>query len=109
MGESSVVTIEGDGRLSLVRDADADDLVTGRLGPLGDRPQGRHGQAGDLVSIVFDLARSREVLGELAIAGVDRARVVVEGDGAHPRGAGIEGEHELHLGEVSDGYRAVCG
>ena len=50
---------------------------------------------------MFDEPRSREVLGQLPVRSAHDPAVLGEGKGAHPRGAGIDGDHDGHGGTVA--------
>jgi len=63
VGESSRRTVEGDRCLALIGDAERDDVMSVRACSRGDVAQRRDAESGDLVGVVFDLARSWEVLG----------------------------------------------
>ena len=98
VGEMAALAVEGDGRLALVGDADGDHVVARVAGLGGDVAQRRHRQVGDLGGVVLDLAGVGEVLAQLPVGGVHHPGLVVEGDRAHPCGAGIEGENKVHGG-----------
>ena len=104
-GSRPVVAVEGDRCLSLVGDAERDDVVALRARARGDVAQRGDSEIGDLAGVVFDLAGAGEVLGEFAVGGVPDLDAGVEGDAAHPRGAGVEGENQFHRGHASEGYR----
>ena len=109
VGELSRRAVEGDRCLSLIGDAERDDVVAVRARSRGDVAQGRDTESGDLSGVVFDLAGTGEVLGQFEVGGVPDLRLGVEGDGAHPRGTGIEGENQFHRGHASEAYRVVFG
>jgi hypothetical protein len=58
---------------------------------------------------VFHFTRAGEVLGQIAMGGVDDPRVLVVGDAAHARGTGVEGKNEFHRGQDNDGDRVDIG
>jgi hypothetical protein len=98
----SSLTVERDRCLTLVRDTDRDDVMAGVASARGNVAKGRDGEVSDLRGVVLDLTGVREVLGELAVGGVDDIGLVVEGHRADPGGAGVEGEDELHVGQASE-------
>ena len=73
-----LVPFPDDGRLALVRDPDRleVDAATRRLGERGRRRL--HDALPDLLGIVLDPARLREVLRQLAVAAAEHAQVVVD-------------------------------
>jgi hypothetical protein len=80
----------------LIGDADGGHLAG--VDPRGELAQHDLHRLPDVVGVVLDPARLREVLRELAVRRVDQAAVLVEGDGPHPRGAGVDGYYECHGG-----------
>src|SRR5690606_15628057 len=78
----------GDDGLALVGDPDGvgPPVVVDDLG--ADRLRG----GPDLLGVVLDPARSREVLGELPMGVPERGAVAGEGERTHAGGAGIDGQ-----------------
>ncbi len=109
MGEVAGFAVEGDRCLTLVRDADRDHLVAVVVGVRGDLAQGGDRQIGDLGGVVLDPARLGEELGEFAVGARDGLGRSVKGDRAHPGGAGVQGEDELHLAKATEHFWAVTG
>ena len=84
-------------------DPDRGDRVpgVGELGPhLGERLERRRP---DLVRVVLDPPRLREVLRELAVRPADGRAVLVDRERPHPRGAGVDRQADAHHSATSDG------
>src|SRR5690606_19574332 len=87
--------------LALVRDADAGELA--RLDPRRQQRMANRLERGvpEVLGLVLDPARVREMLLELLLADADRAEALVEDDGAGAGGALVDGEDValgLHVG-----------
>jgi 6-phosphofructokinase 1 len=84
-------------RLALVGDPDRGD---GRaVEPRDDVGQGPARGVPDVEGVVLDPPGPREVLEELALRDRDQRAVVVDGDGAHAGGPGVDGEDDGHSPE----------
>jgi hypothetical protein len=95
------LAIPHDRGLALVRDADRCH-VTRRHAGLGQRLlRGRELRGPDLLRIVFDPARLRIDLAELALRHRDDAALAVEHDAARARGALVEGEQKVLVGHLT--------
>ena len=90
----SASSVPGDHGLALVGDAHGDGFPPGLRQPGGHLADGGPDEGPDLGGIVLDPARAREVLGELAVCGVDHPGSVVHHQGPHAGGAGVDGEHD---------------
>src|SRR5437773_7914863 len=87
-------------RLALIRDADGG----GRHLGLGDRlARGVDGDAQDLLGVVLDLSRRREVLGEFAVSPAEYPAVGAEDKRSRAGGALIECEDSGHGDSESGG------
>src|SRR5439155_18909259 len=85
--------LPGAHRLALVRDADG----VGRNSRLFDGfARGVDGDAQDLLGVVLDLSRRREVLGEFAVTPAEDAAVGAQDERGGAGGALIEGEDSRH-------------
>src|SRR5262249_38433186 len=81
-------------RLALVRDADAGDVVPANAGTPASRPQHAQRDAPDLLGIVLDPTRSREVLRELAVRPAADTAAPVEHQHRRPGGALVDRNDE---------------
>ena len=75
-------------RLSLVGDADRRQRLVELADEVG---QGGVDRGQDVVGLVLDPARLREVLGELAVGPAGRPAGLVDREGPHAGGAGVDG------------------
>ena len=82
-----------DDGLALVGDADGRHRLLERRAQLAEHLDDR---GPDLVGVVLDPTRPREVLGELAVRPARRRALLVEGEGAHAGGPGIDGDDDAH-------------
>ena len=89
------------GRLALVGDADRGDVARRDAGGLHHLIKGRRLRRPDLLRIVLDLARSREMLREFALRDGDDTAVRVEQHGSGARRALVEGEDVAAHASVS--------
>ncbi len=108
--------VEGHQRLALVGDADGRDGVApfGQAG--ADLGQGVADRGPDLGGVVLDPAGPGEVLGQLPVGDVGHPALPVDGEGAHPCRARIDGDDDpghadatLTLRGVFRGYSAPFG
>ena len=93
--------VPDDDRLALVGDADRGDRLAGGVQLADDLGQRLAGDAPDVVGVVLDPARLREVLRELAVRTRPRHAVVVDREGAHAGGARVDRDDAAHSGRGS--------
>ena len=82
--------------LALVRDADRRDRLAAIVHLPYDLTERLGRRSPDVLRVVLDPARSREVLRKLAVRMRTRLAVVADGEGAHPRCSGVDGNHAAH-------------
>ena len=94
-----VDAVEGHDGLALVGDADGGDRVARRSArrPPTSARVARDGVP-DLGGVVLDPAGAGEVLGQLPVGDVDDPGLLVDGQGAHPGRARIDGDDDLAMG-----------
>ena len=89
--------------LALVRDSNGGYRCSGRLEAVRDLSKGVAHRLPDLVRVVLHQARPGEVLGELALGGVDDTTGIVDCERADAGGPCVYCEHHGHTGRLRSG------
>ena len=93
---AAAVAVEGDQGLALVGDPNGRDGLVG-VGEAGsDLGQGGKDALEDLGGVVFDPARSGEILGEFAVGDVADPAAFIDDDGPYPGGPSVDGHEFSH-------------